>query len=190
MIDSMKKLILILIIGWIGFIFFQGSRESDESFYQSDVFADCILNAVNQFEELFEDEQPTSSNSEKLVVEKYLQNPSSEELFRQKISFFVRKSAHFFEYGVLAVLLAINFYLFRHSWYNQNIYTLFIVLLIAVLDEFYQSFIGRTSSVLDVMIDFSGAIFGVLVIQLMHWFSIKQADKLKENVLTCKILKT
>ena len=40
---------------------------------------------------------------------------------------------------------------------------LFCLLSTAVVDEFIQSFTGRTSNVKDILIDFSGAVVGVLL---------------------------
>ena len=44
---------------------------------------------------------------------------------------------------------------------------LFFALLCAVADEFLQSFTGRTSSVRDVLIDFGGALCGMLLTMLV-----------------------
>ena len=44
-------------------------------------------------------------------------------------------------------------------------YPLFFVLVIAVGDEFIQSFVGRGSNVRDVLIDFSGGILAVIILQ-------------------------
>ena len=50
------------------------------------------------------------------------------------------------------------------SLWNQGIYSLFVVLLCAVLDEYFQSFVFRTSSVSDVVLDFCGGLIGVSVL--------------------------
>lgn len=77
---------------------------------------------------------------------------------------FVRKCAHFAEYAVLgAECAAITVFLSKrvvspHLWAD-----LFVVLAIAVLDEYAQSFVGRTSLAVDVVIDFSGALAGICI---------------------------
>ena len=88
------------------------------------------------------------------------------EKFREDVAYVIRKSAHFFEYGMLAALLAIDFYLFKQMKVNIVVYSLFITLMCAVGDEFYQSFIGRGSTVRDIIIDFSGALFGIVCVKL------------------------
>jgi VanZ family protein len=72
----------------------------------------------------------------------------------------VRKTAHFTEYGILALLGVRAFFqasgtLFRLRW----LLPILIVALVASLDEFNQSFEpSRTSSPLDVLLDcFGGA---------------------------------
>lgn len=78
--------------------------------------------------------------------------------------FLIKKSAHLFEYGVLAILL-------YRALLNYDVNTnkaLFFAILIAglygVSDEFHQSFIpGRGPAVRDVIIDIIGATIGVLL---------------------------
>ncbi|MEG0664694.1 MAG: VanZ family protein [Clostridia bacterium] len=80
------------------------------------------------------------------------------------VTIFVRKSAHFCEYALLSIIISLCFNSFKIklSYLWQKV--LFFGLLTAVFDEFIQSFIaGRSSEVKDVLIDFSGIIFGFLV---------------------------
>ena len=92
----------------------------------------------------------------------------------EQLSYMIRKSAHFFEYAVLAVLIGSLLYPYRYTWMNRIIYALFMVLLCAILDEYFQSFVdGRNSSVKDILIDFSGAIVGCLFLELMMITKIK-----------------
>ena len=73
------------------------------------------------------------------------------------LHFLIRKSAHFTEYA----LLSLSFTQFcRKSRWSNVLLPFFICLLVAVSDEFLQSFTGRGSSVRDVIVDFSGALFG------------------------------
>lgn len=76
----------------------------------------------------------------------------------------VRKTAHFSIYTMLGILTT-NFMI---TIKNKEMYQIFIYALIfcafyAVTDEFHQSFIpGRSAEIRDVLIDFSGALVGVL----------------------------
>lgn len=169
----MKQIFLCLTIGWMCFVFYQGSRQLDESYSNSDFIVDGVMNLIETFQEIFQDkseaiemDQETLPESKNQVTMPNAENEKNEakvvkEQSQQDISYIIRKSAHFFEYGLLAALLVIDFYLFKQSKLNIVIYSLFITLMCAVGDEFYQSFIGRGSSVRDVVIDFSGALFGI-----------------------------
>lgn len=78
---------------------------------------------------------------------------------------FVRKCAHFAEYAVLgAECAAITVLLTRRVISPYLWADLFIVLAVAVIDEYVQAFVGRTSLAVDVVIDFSGALAGIAVV--------------------------
>ncbi len=79
-------------------------------------------------------------------------------------NYLVRRGAHAFEYCVLAILISNAFYQFKVKGKRAFIYIIFFCLFTAVLDEFYQSFVpGRTSAVADVLLDFTGSIFGTFL---------------------------
>ncbi len=86
-----------------------------------------------------------------------------------KINYFVRKSAHFIEYAVLAALLfrafrANSAYRWRLTW---AIYSLAVVVSWAVLDEWHQSFTRtRGGSIPDSLLDSSGGLFSLVIITL------------------------
>ena len=76
---------------------------------------------------------------------------------------FVRKCAHFTEYAVLGVgCTAVVVCLSRKVISPYLWADLFALLAIAVFDEYIQAFFGRTSRAADVVIDFSGALVGVV----------------------------
>ena len=146
----MKRFLLILTIGWMCFIFYQGSRQLSDSYHNSDVVVNKVVSLI---ETIYEKVNPDSSQ-ETIITPKR----------RVKLAYLIRKSAHFFEYGALAALLIIVFYLLKQSSLNRVVYSLFITLLCAVMDEFYQSFINRGSRVQDIIIDFSGALVGTIFV--------------------------
>ncbi len=92
----------------------------------------------------------------------------------------LKKGSHFAEYFVLAVLLhhALGP---RFPWGARARYVVAwsIAVLYAATDEFHQSFVpGRTPSHLDVMIDASGAILGLVCCQLAEWWRVaRQPDR-------------
>ncbi len=75
----------------------------------------------------------------------------------------IRKSAHFFAYAILAMLI---FYAYKGK--RAIFTTLTICLLYAISDEVHQLFIpGRSGDIRDVLIDLTGALFGIIVIKLI-----------------------
>lgn len=85
----------------------------------------------------------------------------------------VRKSAHFFLYLVLGVLVMSSF---RKSKANKIWMigkAIFVCVLYAISDEIHQLFVpGRGARVMDVFIDSTGAIVGVLVYLLIKQLKI------------------
>ena len=80
---------------------------------------------------------------------------------------FVRKSAHFCEFGLLGCELMLLFWLRSGLHFQNACNAAFSALLSAVTDETIQIFVGRGSQVLDVVLDFSGALTGLLFVSLV-----------------------
>ena len=83
---------------------------------------------------------------------------------------YVRKTAHFTEYAVLAFLAVracgLSFSVFLKKW--RYILPIMLVVAIASLDEFNQSFeSSRTSSIWDVLLDISGGLAMVVFLWLI-----------------------
>lgn len=93
----------------------------------------------------------------------------------------IRKLAHFTEFTALGILLSIDTVLFLKNMKQYVWIPLFIGLLVALIDETMQLFpIGRSSSVKDVWIDFSGVIFGtilLLVLKQIYLFKLRKTLK-------------
>ena len=80
---------------------------------------------------------------------------------------FVRKSAHFCEFGLLGCELMLLFWLRSGVNFQNLCNAAFAALLSAVTDETIQIFSGRGSQVQDVVLDFSGALTGILLVSLI-----------------------
>jgi len=86
----------------------------------------------------------------------------------------VRKLAHFCEYGFLGALLA-SFAVARRRAKLQSVANcLSFSLAVAVADEAIQILSNRGSQVSDVLLDFAGAAFGIMV-ALLAWMLIGKA---------------
>ena len=94
----------------------------------------------------------------------------------------IRKIAHFTEYAVLAFFLARATTSSTKDWLNKNWFkwSISIIVLYALLDEYHQSFEStRMASIYDSLIDISG---GLTVLCFFYW-KIKQKALIKERLL-------
>jgi len=108
----------------------------------------------------------TSSVLRPLVLWIY---PSATETGLAIVHGLVRKTSHFVEYAILALLAARAFrtsygHFLRNHWFAVS---LTFVALYALSDEFHQSFVSsRTASIYDSLIDTAG---GLVVLTLVAW---------------------
>ena len=75
-------------------------------------------------------------------------------------AFWARKTAHFLEFALLGVLLALDA---RHADPKKTVgWLICIAVLVALTDETIQNYVrGRSSEVRDVWIDTTGALLGI-----------------------------
>lgn len=144
-----KKFVLwIPVIAWMILIFCFSAQNADESDKTSGI-------AAKIFEYLINTIFGSSSDSFKSTL---LNN----------CHFIVRKTAHFTEYTILGILSSIAFKSCdKLSAWLKKIFPAALCLLYAASDELHQAFVpGRSCQFRDVMIDFSGAVFGILIFSL------------------------
>ena len=92
----------------------------------------------------------------------------------EAVHLFIRKAAHFTEYALFSLFFAQ--FCGKMRW-NNVVFPLFISLFVAVSDEFLQSFTGRGSSVRDIVLDFSGALFGFCIVWLLSRKFLKKENE-------------
>ena len=129
-------------------------------------------------------QKPTDSNNKSNTISDKLQSIIDPEfkIDRKDFRKYTRKAAHFIEFAALGISLAIVFlcvYIKTSKLFVSL--PLFLMLSVAVTDEFIQSFNGRTSCLKDVLIDFSGSISGILMVFMIAMICRKM--KIKQ----CKI---
>lgn len=84
------------------------------------------------------------------------------------LGLFVRKSAHFFLYFILGILVG-NAMNNQKKWW---LFSLFICLIYACTDEIHQLFmVGRSGQIQDVILDSIGSSVGI---SLYYWFHRKK----------------
>lgn len=152
----MKKVInIILIILWMGLIFVLSNDTAEESSKKSDgLIVRCVQDIIKR----------DLSTKEKEGVLKYLVKP-------------VRKSAHFFLYFVLGVLIINLFKSFELFNYKTIILAILLCFLYACSDEIHQLFIkGRSCEVRDILIDTIGSLSGISVYYLFSKISIRKTN--------------
>lgn len=155
----MKKIFIILCIFWMGFIAYNTSQTGESSNNTSVSITEGIINKT----QVVINNNVNNSDSSIII--------RNDDDFIKKLNIYIRKFAHGFEFLVLALIIFLTLKSFNIKNRECIIYTLFIVLLYAVIDEYRQLYIpGRTSSVRDIVIDFIGGIVGVVILQFIFGF--------------------
>ena len=96
---------------------------------------------------------------------------------------FIRKSAHFTEYAILAFFAIRAFARSSIAFIKDGRFWLAVILviLIAATDEFHQSFeASRTGSIYDVFLDCAGGV----TMALLYWFFTKSRSYLSQTAAT------
>ena len=157
-----KKLLLILIIICITFIFFNSLKSAEQSIKESGKVAEFI---------------------EKAVVAIYKGNPPEKVAYFFKITFgnVLRDFAHFFEFFILGILVMLYSDKFKVSVFRRFVFALLFCILIALLDETIQLFFqGRAFELSDLALDGLGSMAGSMLILLL-WRIIKSKKYKKEE---------
>lgn len=138
----------------MGWIFYMSSEDRTESGDRSGAVTDAIVDAV--YPDF--DQRP----------------PEEQESILQRVHRFIRKAAHFSEFMLLGFLTAaLVFHLARRyseltpsrQWYMPAAFCLAY----AASDEIHQIFTERGPRVSDALLDFAGAIGGIVIVRLFIW---------------------
>ena len=82
------------------------------------------------------------------------------------LSLIIRKLAHFTEYFILGLLV----YNLIYSNQKKAYFAIIICVLYAISDEIHQLFVpGRSCQVLDVIIDSSGSLLGIILLYIYKY---------------------
>lgn len=148
----------------MAFIFYMSSNNGQISKQQSNNIVNLIKSSDTKIQNKTENKIINkNSKANKNAIK-------AQQAKDKKLSYIVRKNAHGFMYMILSVLVSSIFFVFNKRGMGAIIYILFICLFYAVTDEFHQSFVsGRTSLVSDVLIDFGGALIGLVFFYLVYY---------------------
>jgi VanZ family protein len=157
----MKKIIALVVLLSILFI------SSGQTYEQQSIVPDL---------EEWLSEKPLESVLSKLEIPYWGIKVSIEERgYYYFIEFLIRKSAHFFIFG----FIAISIYSVLPNIKYHMLTTTFITLLVAILDEYHQFLTGgRTPSSQDVILDMLGAVTTLLVFRFIGIFTRKRTKKI------------
>ena len=144
-------ILIVLVILVTAFIFSNSMKNSAESNGTSDKYISLLAPITNFFDSIFGE---------------------------LNWEYIIRKCAHLTEFGLLGMIVTflVNNVKKYIGWHLFG-YSLFYVLLVAVTDEFIQSFSDRTSSVKDVFIDLAGALLGIIIVTLISSRKAKREEQ-------------
>ena len=183
----MKKITILLCLFWMGFIFYMSSNNGQISHSESTKVVNIIEDTKSKLQAELGNKTNKNSNTqtedgnkattEKIKSDKNITNMQNEKI--NGLDYIVRKNAHGFLYMVLAILVSNALFYYNKKGRDAIIYIAFISLFYAVTDEFHQSFVpGRTSLVSDVLVDFAGALIGLVIFYFVYYKIIRrQANK-------------
>ena len=132
-----KAVLIILLVSvliTIIFIFSNSLKSPEESTKDSDLVGDIIATII-----------PPETDLGKLVLE------------------YIRKIAHFSEYGLLGIEIALIIALYLKRWWRFALISLPSAITLAVIDESLQYISKRGPEISDVWIDFGGFAFFSLI---------------------------
>ncbi len=143
---------IIFIIIWLFIIFSFSAEDATKSEHRSD---EVIINTI----ETIKQEKIPQEDKQK-IIDKYI--------------VVVRKSAHFFLYSCLGILV----FIFNKKIFGLTpkafIYTIIFCFIYACSDEIHQLFIsGRTARIFDIFVDTSGALLSTTILTLIFYLKNK-----------------
>ena len=153
--DRKRMLLFILLIFWMGLIFFFSAKPAVQSAKMSTSVGKMIGRVVvPEFEEWSDTKQ---------------------DAFAKKIDFAVRKSAHACEYAALSVLFFVN-YKKKNRKIKQIVgMSALSTALYAVTDEIHQLFVpGRSGQITDVILDSCGGLIGAVLAAIILYLIRKR----------------
>lgn len=149
---GMKKYIkLVILVIWMGLIFFFSAQQANESTITTNVVVDLLYKIYSYF-----------------VSDKVDFNTFNVLLFAP-----TRKIAHFTEFAILGLLTYLNI----KEYKNKKVLLISVLLasLYAISDEIHQIYVpGRYCDIKDMALDIFGVIIGVIFIHLFEKRCIKK----------------
>jgi len=143
---------------WMGLIFWFSSQDATASAASSDSALAFLLRMI------FPDKADAIFSDSSILL---------------WVTFLLRKSAHFFIFTVLGLLLYITIVQYPDSaWIQRIVIPVSVGIVYACIDELHQFFVpGRACQIRDVLIDTAGVCCGVIVCLCVHMLLQKKRKK-------------
>ena len=161
---AVRIILIALIVLWMSIIFGFSSDTGEKSQSLSDKITIKVVHILND-------------NYDKMSSAK------QQDLFNM-ISFYVRKTGHFGEYGILGGLITIFVMTFdkigklKKKSAISVIFATLICMIYAMTDEFHQGFVdGRSPKLMDVFIDTAGGFTGAMFLIIILLWIIRRKRK-------------
>lgn len=138
-----RAVLLVCIIMWLGVIYSFSAKNGVSSSACSGGITKKVLKVI----------YPSYVNKDAETREKII----------EKTNYYIRKTAHFGEYAILAVLITFFLLTFNMGFISAIIFTAAVCMAMAAGDEIHQMFVdGRSPQIKDVCIDTCGACAGAV----------------------------
>ena len=150
MINKTRKIIsIILLLFGMAFVFMFSAMDGDTSTKTSKSIVEL---------------SPEDINKDAYTEHEMKQKMREENKLTVLINKRIRKTAHFVEFCVLAIIVIFTLKSFNMRGHKAYLFALILVFIYACTDELHQLFIsGRDARFLDVMIDSLGGILGCMI---------------------------
>ena len=137
----MRTVLYILVIIWMGVIFYLSSMSRDDS----DVTSKGLLYKIVSISNVSEDKIDG-------IVEEY--------------NVVIRKVAHVSEYLILSILVYLSLIYSDVSINKSIIISIIVCVLYSISDEVHQLFVNRGGQIIDVFIDSIGIFVGMFIVKI------------------------
>lgn len=155
---SWGSVVFFCLLIWVGVIFYFSSQPGDISNDQSGKVV-LIIKKIDDFFDITDTELY-------LKIESKVKNSWFFEEYNTPNAV-VRKSAHFGSYFILGILCSSLAYFYSEKLLIGFLLGFCMPVTIAVMDEFYQGFTERHSTLTDVLIDGTGALAGASIVTIV-----------------------
>ena len=148
-INILRLILVVSIVCWMMVIFGFSSADGETSQSTSDIITEIIV------ENIYEDYSGMSMEKQQEIWD--------------NISFVVRKTGHFGEYAILAILVTILLLTYKSFRKNKKLLAIAVIVCIvyAVTDELHQGFVEEEAQRLWMCIDSVGALCGTILVAVI-----------------------